>query len=146
MRKPLPNALDMDLRGGLTDAVTPHAGTSLLIDLVRRSQTLAAAEKALPTKQSPKGLSPGQMVEGVVVLSALGGDCLDDFDSLRRDRGLAALLGYDLPWRPRRASGWTASTTRRSWPIVPARAASSRPNRTRWPGCGPWCSTRSAPT
>ena len=29
-RKPLPNALDIDLRGGLTDKVTPHAGVALL--------------------------------------------------------------------------------------------------------------------
>jgi hypothetical protein len=35
----------------------------------------------------------------------LGGDCLDDFDGLRRDRGLAALLGYDLP----------AASTARQW-------------------------------
>lgn len=35
-------------------------------------------------------------------MSALGGDCLDDFDGLWRDRGLAPLLGYDLP------AAWTA--------------------------------------
>lgn len=105
MRRPLPNALDIDLRGGLTDAVTPHAGTALLIDLFRRSQTLSVAARALPSKQSPKGLRPGQMVEGVVVLSALGGDCLDDLEGPRRDRGLAALLGYDLP----------AAATARQW-------------------------------
>jgi hypothetical protein len=57
---------------------------------------MAAAERHLPTKKSPKGLGNGQVVESVVLLSALGGDCLDDFDNLRRDRGLAALLGYDL--------------------------------------------------
>jgi hypothetical protein len=39
------------------------------------------------------------------VLSALGGDCVDDFDGLRRDRGRAALLGYDLP----------AASTARQW-------------------------------
>jgi hypothetical protein len=44
-------------------------------------------------------------VESIVLLSALGGDCLDDFDPLRRDRGLAALLGYDLP----------AASTARQW-------------------------------
>jgi len=30
-------------------------------------------------------------------VSALGGDCVGDFDNLRRDQGLAALLGYQLP-------------------------------------------------
>lgn len=105
MRRPLPNALDIDLRGGLTEEVTPHAGSALFIELGRRSGVMAAAEKYLPAKKSPKGLGQGQMVEAVVLLSALGGDCLDDFDVLRRDRGLAALLGYDLP----------AAATARQW-------------------------------
>jgi hypothetical protein len=105
MRRPLANALDIDLRGGLTDRVTPHAGSALLIELGRRSGVLAAAEQHLPAKKSSKGLSPGQFVEACVLLSALGGDCLDDLDGLRRDRGLAALLGYDLP----------AASTARQW-------------------------------
>src|SRR5205814_650996 len=51
----------------------------------------------LPAKVSGRGLRPGELVESFVMLSALGGECLDDFDRLRRDRGLAALLGYELP-------------------------------------------------
>jgi hypothetical protein len=105
MRRPLPNALDIDLRGGLTDAVTPHAGVARLLALERRSGVIAAADRFLPAKKSLKGLRQGQFVEAVVVLSALGGDCLDDYDGLRRDRGLAALLGYDLP----------AASTARQW-------------------------------
>lgn len=105
MRRPLPNALDIDLRGGLTNEVTAHAGSALLIELGRRSGVMAAAEKHLPVKKSPKGLGQGQFVESFVLLSALGGDCLDDFDGLRRDRGMAALLGYDLP----------AASTARQW-------------------------------
>jgi hypothetical protein len=101
MRRPLPNGLDIDLRGGLTDQATPHAGSALLIELGRRSGVLAAAEQHLPAKKSSRGLGQGQFVEAFVLLSALGGDCLDDFDGLRHDRGLAALLGYDLP-------AWTA--------------------------------------
>src|SRR5437763_4820127 len=104
-RRPLANALDLDLRGGLTDQVTPHAGAALLIELGRRSGVIGAAERYLPAKRSPKGLRQGELVESVVVLSGLGGECLDDFDRLRRDRGLAALLGYDLP----------AAATARQW-------------------------------
>ena len=59
MRKPLPNALDIALRGGLTEAVTPHAGVALLIEAGRRSGVLAAAEKHLPPKRSAKGLGQG---------------------------------------------------------------------------------------
>jgi len=105
MRKPLANALDIDLRGGLTDKVTPHAGVALLIETARRSGVIAAAERALPAKASPKGLRPGEMVEALVLLSALGGDCIDDLDGLRRDQGLAALTGYPLP----------AASTARQW-------------------------------
>jgi hypothetical protein len=97
MRRPLANALDIELAGGLTDQVTPHAGSALLIEVVRRSGVIAAAERHLPAKKSTKGLRQGELVEAFIVLSALGGECLDDFDTLRRDRGLAALLGYDLP-------------------------------------------------
>ena len=98
--KILPNALDIDFRGGLTDEVTPHAGVALLVGLGRKSGVMGAAEKHLPAKKNPKGLGQGQMVESFVLLSALGGECVDDFDSLRRDRGLAAILGYDLPAAP----------------------------------------------
>jgi Transposase DDE domain group 1 len=97
MRRPLANALDIDLAGGLTDQVTPHAGAALLIEVLRRSGVIAAAERHLPAKRSTKGLRQGELVEAFIVLSALGGECVDDFDTLRRDRGLAALLGYDLP-------------------------------------------------
>ena len=105
MRKPLANALDIDLRGGLTDKVTPHAGVALLIEVARRSGVIAAAERALPAKTSPKGLRQGEMVESLVLLSAVGGDCVDDLDGLRRDQGLAALTGYTLP----------AASTARQW-------------------------------
>src|SRR3954453_850275 len=84
-RRPLPNALDLDLRGGLTDAVTPHAGVALLLDLGRRSGVSSAADRHLPAKKSAKGLGHRQFVEAFVVLSALGGECLDDFDPLRQD-------------------------------------------------------------
>jgi len=41
----------------------------------------------------------------MVVLSALGGECLDDLERLRQDEGLEALLGYQFP----------AASTARSW-------------------------------
>lgn len=100
MRKPLPKALDIDMAGGLTEEVTPHAGVALLVELGRRSGVMAAAEKYLPPKKSAKGLGQGQMVESFVLLSALGGDCIDDFEGLRRDYGLRALVGYFLPSAP----------------------------------------------
>jgi len=104
-RKPLRHDLPIAIRGGLEEVSTPHAGVAGLIELGRQSNVMAAAEKYLPAKQSPKGLGQGHMVEAFVVLSALGGECLDDFTHLRGDAGLAALLGYTLP----------AAATARQW-------------------------------
>lgn len=105
MRKPLSNALDVDFRGGLRVVETPHAGVALLIEAGRRSGVMTAAERHLPQKRSPKGLGQDQMVESFVLLSALGGECLDDFTNLRRDLGLAAITGYSPP----------AAATARQW-------------------------------
>src|SRR3989304_4416398 len=96
MRKPLPKRVEMEFEDGLSETITPHAGVTLLIELGRISGVMAAAERCLPAKQSPKGLEQGQFVESFVLLSALGGECIDDFDVLRSDQGLAAMLGYPL--------------------------------------------------
>lgn len=104
-RKGLPSRVEMEFEGGLTEAVTAHAGVALLIELGRISGVMATAERCLPGKKSPKGLGQGQFVESFVLLSALGGDCIDDFDGLRLDRGLASMLGYQLP----------AASTGRQW-------------------------------
>ena len=104
-RKPLLHDLPIPIRGGLEEVSTPHAGVAGLIELGRQSNVIPAAEKYLPAKQSPKGLSQGQMVEAFVILSALGGECLDDFTHLRGDAGLGTLLGYTLP----------AAATARQW-------------------------------
>lgn len=105
MIKPLPKRVEMEFKGGLNEVVTPHAGVTLLIEVGRMSGVMASAERSLPAKRSSKGLGQGQFVEAFVVLSALGGECLDDLDVLRRDEGLAAILGYQLP----------AASTGRQW-------------------------------
>ncbi len=104
-RKGLPSYVEMEFAGGLTEATTPYAGVSLLIELGRISGVTATAERCLPDKKSPKGLGQGQFVESVVVPSALVGDCVDDLDGLRLDRGLESMLGYRLP----------AASTARQW-------------------------------
>lgn len=104
-RRPLRRDLPIPIRGGLEEVVTPHVGVAALIELGRQSNVIAAADKYLPAKQSPKGLGQGDMVEAFVMLSALGGECIDDFTHLRRDEGLATMLGYTLP----------AAATARQW-------------------------------
>jgi hypothetical protein len=63
------------------------------------------ANKVLPAKGSTKGLRQGQTVESFVVLSALGGDCIEDMQRLRDDAGLSGILGYQPP-APETARQW----------------------------------------
>ena len=83
--------------GDLEEEATVHAGAGLLLEVARRSGVVAAADRALPAKKNAKGLTHGQMVETMVLLSALGGGCIDDLEMLPLDRGLAALAGYRMP-------------------------------------------------
>ena len=45
------------------------------------------------------------MVESFMLLSTLGGDCLDDMKRLRENKGLEAMLGYRPP-APETARQW----------------------------------------
>jgi hypothetical protein len=97
--------VEIAFEGGLQEEVTAHAGVALLVETGRRSGVMALAERVLPGKKNPKGLGQGHMVESMVVLSAVGGQCVDDLQGLREDRGLEAMVGYSLP----------APSTARSW-------------------------------
>lgn len=98
-------SLEIEFEGGLREEVTAHAGIALLVETSRRSGVVATADRVLAGKKNPKGLTQGQMVESLVVLSALGGECPEDLQKLREDRGLAVLVGYELP-APSTVRGW----------------------------------------
>ena len=97
--------LGVSYAGGLTEKSTAFAGAGLLVELYRQAGVQAVAEGVLPAKRSVRGLSHGQMVEAFVLLSALGGEAVEDMERLRRDQGLAALLGYAPP-APETARQW----------------------------------------
>jgi len=105
MMKQPHEVLGVRIVGGLQEASTPWAGASLLVELFRRSGVDAVANKVLPSKGSAKGLKQGQTVESFVLLSALGGECIDDMQHLRDDAGLSSLLGYRPP-APETARQW----------------------------------------
>jgi hypothetical protein len=97
--------LGVKIIGGLTEVYTAWSGVSLLIDLYRKLDLIELGDRVLPTKKSTKGLLPGQTVESFVLLSALGGECIDDMQGLRKDEGLVAILGYRPP-APETARQW----------------------------------------
>lgn len=97
--------LGIKIVGGLKEVSTPWSGISLLVDLFRKLEMGQEAQKVLPAKKSSKGLNSGQMVESMVLLSALGGEYLDDMKHIRNDAGLAGILGYKPP-APETARQW----------------------------------------
>ena len=99
------SSLGVILTGGLDEVVTPWGGAALVVELYRKAGMEAVVERALPKKKSSKGLRQGQMVESFVLLSALGGDCIDDMERLRQDKGLEVMLGYQPP-APETARQW----------------------------------------
>lgn len=44
-----------------------------------------------------RGFDEATQVESFLVRNAAGGKCLEDFDRLRQDAGLAEMLGHELP-------------------------------------------------
>jgi len=99
------SSLGVILTGGLEEEVTPWGGAALVVELYRKAGIEAAVERALPKKKSSKGLRQGQVVESFVLLSALGGDCIEDMERLRQDKGLEVMLGYQPP-APETARQW----------------------------------------
>ncbi len=91
--------------GGLREVYTAWGGATLLIDLFRKLEMDKIANKVLPAKKSSKGLEQGQMLESFILLSALGGECLEDMKRLRDDAGLEEILGYRPP-APETARQW----------------------------------------
>jgi hypothetical protein len=97
--------LGIRLAGGLEEEITPWAGISPLVELGRRSGVMGVAKRVLPAKRSRKALGEDQMVESFVLLSALGGECLEDMEHLKQDKGLPFILGYTPP-APETARQW----------------------------------------
>jgi len=97
--------LGVKISGGLSEVTTAWSGVSLLVDLCRKLGIDRLANQVLPRKKSSKGLKPGETVESFILLSALGGECIEDMEHLREDEGLAAILGYRPP-APETARQW----------------------------------------
>ena len=99
------SALGLTMMGGLEAAMTPWAGVGLLIEAMRQTEVTSKADRVLAVKRSRKGLSSGQMVEAFVLLSTLGGECIEDMERLRQDDALPQMLGYSIP-APETARQW----------------------------------------
>jgi hypothetical protein len=81
----------------LEEAVTGYAGLPLFLQAVRSLDVGACVRQHLHLKQRQRGFDEASYVESFLVLNALGGECLEDFDRLREDEGLRTMLGHEAP-------------------------------------------------
>jgi hypothetical protein len=77
--------------------LTGYAGIPLLVRVVRSFGIPESVARCLHLKQRQRRFDEATYVESFLVLNALGGDCLDDFDRLREDAGLGQMLGHEIP-------------------------------------------------
>ena len=81
----------------LEETVTAFGGVPLFVRTVRSLNVPRSIQQNLHVKQRQRGFDEATYIESFLVLNALGGDCLEDFDRLREDAGLAEMLGHEVP-------------------------------------------------
>jgi hypothetical protein len=77
--------------------LTVYAGVRLLVRAARSLGLAGSVKRHLHLKQRQRGCDEATYVESFLVLNALGGECLEEFERLREDAGLAEMLGHGLP-------------------------------------------------
>jgi hypothetical protein len=81
----------------LEECVTALGGIPLVARAARSLDVPGSVRRNLPLKKRERGFDEATYVESFLVLNAVGGDCLEDFDRLREDPGLAEMLGHEVP-------------------------------------------------
>ncbi len=75
------------------DAVTGHAGVSLLIETFRALGLGEAVKRYVRLKERRRGYTEVESIETLMALMGAGGDCLDDVRVLSADVGLRRMWG-----------------------------------------------------
>lgn len=88
---------EYDFEDPAEEVLTAYAGIPLFVRAVRSFGVPASVKPHLHVKQRQRGFDEATYVESFLVLNALGGECLEDFERLREGQGLAEMLGHELP-------------------------------------------------
>ena len=91
---PLPFQLDPE---PATETLTSYGGAALVAQAFRSLGLPGAIEQHVRIKQRQRGYDEATFIESFVILNAVGGECLEDFEQLRADAGLAELIGHAMP-------------------------------------------------
>lgn len=79
------------------ETITSWGGLPLLVRTFRSLSLGQSVKRHVQIKQRQRGYDEATFVESFVILNAVGGECLDDFERLREDGGLAEMLGHEMP-------------------------------------------------
>jgi hypothetical protein len=79
------------------EVLTAFAGIPLFVRAARSLNVPGNVKRHLHLKQRQRGFDEATYVESFLVLNALGGECLEDFERLREDVGLTEMLGHEMP-------------------------------------------------
>lgn len=75
------------------EALTSYGGLPLVVETCEALGLGRLVKQHVRIKQRQRGYSESQYVQSVIAMIAGGGDCLEDIERLRSDRGLKLLLG-----------------------------------------------------
>ena len=79
------------------DGLTSRAGLPLVLETMRALGLDHAIAQHVQCRDRQSGYTETEKIEALVLLLAVGGDCLDDIAVLQADGGLGRLLGRKLP-------------------------------------------------
>jgi hypothetical protein len=79
------------------ECLTAFGGLPLFVRTARSLDVPGSVKRNLALKRRDRGFDEATYIESFLVLNAADGDCLEDFDCLREDQGLAAMLGHEVP-------------------------------------------------
>src|SRR5260221_694362 len=81
----------------LEESLTALGGVPLLLRAARSLEVPGLVQRYVQIKERERGFDEATYIESFLLLNAVGGDCLEDFEQLREDAGLAEMLGHQVP-------------------------------------------------
>ena len=81
----------------LHETLTALGGIPLVVQAFRSLGLPRSIQEHVRVKQRQRGYDDATFVESFVILNAAGGECVEDFERLRQDPGLAEMIGHAVP-------------------------------------------------
>jgi hypothetical protein len=81
----------------LPEMLTALGGIPLVVQALRSLGLPQSVKEHVRVKERERGYDEATFLESFVILNAAGGECVDDFERLRQDPGLAEMIGHELP-------------------------------------------------